>query len=63
MTFVYWARGIVVLLLVPAAWITVLRDAALVRVYNIMLNPGINLGTRIVTKKTPNQLIHLDIFY
>lgn len=63
MTLVYWARGIVVLLLVPAAWITVLRDAALVWVYNIMLNPGINLGIRIVTKKTPNQLIHLDIFY
>lgn len=63
MTFVYWARGIVVLLLVPAAWITVLRDAALVRVYNIMLNPGINLGIRMVTKKTPNELIHLDIFY
>ena len=51
MSFVYWAGGIVVLLLVPAAWITVLRDAALVRVYNIMLNPGINLGIELCQKK------------
>lgn len=55
MTFVYWARGIVVLLLVPAAWITVLRDAALVRVYNIMLNPGINFRHQNGDKENPKR--------
>ena len=46
MTFVYWAGDIAALLVVPAACVTVLRDAALVQVYNSVLNPGTNLGFR-----------------
>lgn len=61
MTFVYWTRGISVLLGVPA-WITVLRDAALLWVYNSVLNPGINLGIRTMQKKK-KILLKLDIFY
>lgn len=48
MIFMHWAGGIAVPLVVPTAWVTGLRDAALVRVYNRVLNPGINLGIRTV---------------
>lgn len=54
MTFVYWTGGISVLLGVPA-WITVLRDAALLWVYNSVLNPGINLSIRTMQKKKKNN--------
>jgi len=61
MTFVYWAGGIAVLLVVPAAWITVLRDAALVWVCKSILNTDINLSIRTLQKK--KLLMYLDIFY